>query len=338
MAKYATLIAASTSTACHLLAHDLADIAINWDGGRHHALRNRASGFCYVADIVLGIMRLVKYGRAKRKGRPKVMYLDLDIHYGDGVAQAFLSPTVYPASFDGIDARKPPRPPQVLTLSVHHLAPGFFPPPSRLARLPEDDTPNPFSLSIPLKAYPSSKTYSEIWESVEKVKEAFDPDYVVLQLGVDGLPGDKIGQYGAWTIDDQGGVKWCVEKVKQWGLPLCVLGGGGYDHPKTARAWAAATAVLVSAYRLVRCGSDCCRSVEISHRTPRFQITNTFQSTVRHLRLRSRLVGFEPESGREADGMEGHARDENDDAYLFQVNTAMGLVADRIRHITAAHS
>ena len=211
-------------------------------------------------------MHLVKTGRARRKSRPKVLYLDLDIHFGDGVAQAFLSPTVYPATSDTDQPRKPPRPPQVLTLSVHHLAPDFFPPPSKLARLPETDIPNPFSLSIPLKAYPSSKTYSQIWQSVEEIKEAFDPDYVVLQLGVDGLPGDRIGQYGAWTIEGEGGVKWCIERVRAWGLPVCVLGGGGYDHANAARAWAAATATLVSPYSV---GADLTQDAGRSRDTPR---------------------------------------------------------------------
>lgn len=36
------------------------DIAINWGGGLHHAKRNEASGFCYVNDIVLGILELLR--------------------------------------------------------------------------------------------------------------------------------------------------------------------------------------------------------------------------------------------------------------------------------------
>lgn len=40
-----------------------ADIAINWAGGLHHAKKSEASGFCYVNDIVLGILELLKYHR-----------------------------------------------------------------------------------------------------------------------------------------------------------------------------------------------------------------------------------------------------------------------------------
>ncbi|KNC71674.1 hypothetical protein SARC_15786 [Sphaeroforma arctica JP610] len=35
-------------------------IAINWSGGLHHAMRSAASGFCYVNDIVLAILELLK--------------------------------------------------------------------------------------------------------------------------------------------------------------------------------------------------------------------------------------------------------------------------------------
>lgn len=37
------------------------DIAINWGGGLHHAKKSEASGFCYVNDIVLAILELLKY-------------------------------------------------------------------------------------------------------------------------------------------------------------------------------------------------------------------------------------------------------------------------------------
>ena len=59
-----------------------ADFAINWSGGLHHAKKSEASGFCYVNDIVLSILELLKY-------HPRVLYIDIDIHHGDGVEEAF---------------------------------------------------------------------------------------------------------------------------------------------------------------------------------------------------------------------------------------------------------
>ncbi|CAM8960585.1 unnamed protein product [Rhodiola kirilowii] len=70
-----------------------ADIAINWAGGLHHAKKAEASGFCFVNDIVLGILELLK--RHKR-----VLYVDIDVHHGDGVEEAFyLTDRVMTVSF-----------------------------------------------------------------------------------------------------------------------------------------------------------------------------------------------------------------------------------------------
>ncbi len=59
-----------------------ADIAINWSGGLHHAKKGEASGFCYINDIVLAILELLKF-------HARVLYIDIDIHHGDGVEEAF---------------------------------------------------------------------------------------------------------------------------------------------------------------------------------------------------------------------------------------------------------
>ena len=52
------------------------------EGGLHHAKKMEASGFCYINDIVLAILELLKY-------HPRVLYIDIDIHHGDGVEEAF---------------------------------------------------------------------------------------------------------------------------------------------------------------------------------------------------------------------------------------------------------
>lgn len=51
-------------------------------GGMHHAKKAEASGFCYINDIVLSILELLKSFR-------RVLYVDIDIHHGDGVEEAF---------------------------------------------------------------------------------------------------------------------------------------------------------------------------------------------------------------------------------------------------------
>lgn len=49
-----------TSAGAVKLNKQQTDIAINWAGGLHHAKKSEASGFCYVNDIVLAILELLK--------------------------------------------------------------------------------------------------------------------------------------------------------------------------------------------------------------------------------------------------------------------------------------
>ena len=68
--------------AAQRMASGATDIAINWAGGLHHAKKREASGFCYINDIVLGILELLRV-------YPRVLYIDIDCHHGDGVEEAF---------------------------------------------------------------------------------------------------------------------------------------------------------------------------------------------------------------------------------------------------------
>lgn len=271
LASYVKWIAGSTLTAARLLvSEDLPsntdtqesktadaekyDVAINWEGGRHHALRDRCSGFCYVQDVVLGIDYLrrsrltapateTSNGSSTRK--PRIMYLDLDVHFGDAPAAAFKHPYRYSSPMTASQKRQPK--PTVMTVSIHHQSPGFFPSNAE-ADLTLATTPNPCTVSIPLRRGASIATYARIWRTcIEPLHAAYNPDYVVLVLGMDALAGDKLVDGAAnWSTEGEGGVAWCIEEVMKWGAKLLVLGGGGYHRANTARGWAIVTGTLVS--------------------------------------------------------------------------------------------
>ena len=78
------------------------DVCINWSGGLHHAKKCEASGFCYTNDIVLGILEFLKY-------KARVLYIDVDVHHGDGVEEAFFLTD------------------RVMTVSFHQYGEDFFP-------------------------------------------------------------------------------------------------------------------------------------------------------------------------------------------------------------------
>ncbi|KAF2300775.1 hypothetical protein GH714_015699 [Hevea brasiliensis] len=89
--------------AARRLNNQLCDIAINWAGGLHHAKKCEASGLiCYINDLVLGILELLKY-------HARVLYIDIDVHHGDGVEEAFYFTD------------------RVMTVSFHKYGDLFFP-------------------------------------------------------------------------------------------------------------------------------------------------------------------------------------------------------------------
>ncbi|KAG8744939.1 hypothetical protein FRC10_009174 [Ceratobasidium sp. 414] len=270
---YIELVAGATLTAAQAVKSGRFDVAICWDGGRHHAHKAYAAGFCYVADCVLCILQL-KQAVPGRTARPRVMYVDLDLHHGDGVAEAFTSRPVDGEEGElsedrSLELEEPDGVPSstVLTLSVHHYAPGFYPR-SALGSLTRPHTADPFALSIPLGRGASASSFARVWRLVERVAVAFfgwssleagtemevntgaAPAYVVVQCGVDGLAGDPHAVWN-WDVDveREGSMGWCTQRVVHWvrdraGLKAVFLGGGGYNHPNAARAWTYLTSII----------------------------------------------------------------------------------------------
>ncbi|PWN42710.1 putative HOS2-putative histone deacetylase [Ceraceosorus guamensis] len=199
------------------LTSGTADIAINWSGGLHHAKKNEASGFCYVNDIVLGIQELLRY-------HPRVLYIDIDIHHGDGVQEAFYNNN------------------RVLTVSFHKYGNDFFPCTGALTEIGVGLGKH-FCLNVPLQDGIDDSSYVSLFKAViEPCITSFRPESIVLQCGADSLGLDRLGCFNL-SISAHGE---CVRFVKSFGLPLLVLGGGGYTIRNVARCWAYETSVLTN--------------------------------------------------------------------------------------------
>ncbi|KAJ8516108.1 hypothetical protein ONZ45_g6551 [Pleurotus djamor] len=237
LSDYVPLVAGATLTAASSLINGNLNEAICWDGGRHHAQKSHASGFCYVADCILALLALKRYpmqklGITHRKSR--IMYLDLDLHFSDAVSLAF-------------HTSRPSTTPQILTLSIHHTSSGFFPI-SEFSGLPDPTHAkfDPFTLSIPLCKGASDSTYARIWPIVESVRSTYDPDIIVIQCGLDALAGDPCATFN-WSLGaNEGSYGWCIQRIhKEWRGKKLYLGGGGYNSPNAARAWAYLTSILL---------------------------------------------------------------------------------------------
>lgn len=128
-----------------------------------------------------------------------------------GVAEAFLT--------------IPPSKPSVLTLSIHHHAPLFFPSGQGSERTALD-TPSPHTLSLPLAEGTSVASLASAWESVELLKSAWRPDFVIVCCGVDGLADDGKGVWNLSSGEEPGGLGWVVRQICDWQLGTVLLGGG----------------------------------------------------------------------------------------------------------------
>ena len=212
--------AALWSTGASLKAVDMllageVEAAMSISGGLHHAWADRASGFCVFNDPVLAIIALAKAGM-------RVAYVDIDCHHGDGVQAAFYDTD------------------EVLTVSVHESGQFIFPG-TGFTNETGVGSGAGYSVNLPLYPYTTDETY--LWafrETVVPLLEAFRPDALVTQVGIDSHYRDPITHL-ALTV--QG----FAEAVSAFAgvAPLWLtLGGGGYDLQAVARAWTLAFGVL----------------------------------------------------------------------------------------------
>ena len=214
--EYCQISAGGSISAAQRLNAGLCDIAINWAGGLHHARKEQASGFCYIADCVLGIMELLKYN-------PRVMYIDIDIHHGDGVEEAFYDSD------------------RVLTVSFHKFGSDFFPGTGHVFDI-GTDLGRYYAVNVPLRDGMTDEAYMSIFKPIIKqLMDWFRPTAILLQCGADSLVGDRLGYFNLSTY----GHGACVQYVKSFGKPMLVCGGGGYTKTSVARCWAYETAILV---------------------------------------------------------------------------------------------
>ncbi|GAB4823629.1 hypothetical protein N2152v2_010675 [Parachlorella kessleri] len=218
----AALIAGGSLQAAAALASGRYRTAVHFDGGRHHAHKSQAAGFCYVNDVVLAVLHLL--GNFQR-----IMYVDVDLHHCDAVQLLFSQQE----AFNLTD--------RVLTISLHKLAPGFFPGTGQMGSLGEGRGGG-FSLNLPLEDGLRNELFVDAFHRLAGgAAELYKPDCVVLQCGVDGLAHDPLG--ASWGLTPRGYAA-AAGLAASWAVPLLVLGGGGYDDAAAARAWTAVLAAL----------------------------------------------------------------------------------------------
>ncbi|CAG8682880.1 3804_t:CDS:10, partial [Ambispora leptoticha] len=213
--EFCSISAGGSIGAANKLISGESDIAINWSGGLHHAKRFEASGFCYVNDIVLAILELLRFHQ-------RVLYIDIDIHHGDGVEEAFYTTD------------------RVLTCSFHKFG-QFFPGTGDVGDTGYGKGKH-YAVNFPLKDGMDDWSYQNVFRPVvQHIIDWYRPGAIVLQCGADSLAGDRLG---CFNLSMKGHAS-CVEFVKGFDLPLLVVGGGGYTIRNVARVWTYETGLLL---------------------------------------------------------------------------------------------
>jgi len=197
------------------LNHGQSDTVVNWSGGLHHAKKAEASGFCYINDIVLCILELLKVHQ-------RVLYIDIDIHHGDGVEEAFYTTD------------------RVMTVSFHKFG-EYFPGTGHLQDVGQH-AGKYYSVNVPLKDGIDDGSYEQLYKPImAKVMEVFRPEAIVFQSGADSLSGDRLG---CFNLSIRGHAE-CLKYMRTFHIPMIVLGGGGYTIRNVARCWAYETGCLL---------------------------------------------------------------------------------------------
>jgi len=213
--EYALLATGGTLTAAKLILSGSAEVAFNPSGGFHHAGPEKASGFCYINDVALACTILAEEGK-------RVLYLDVDVHHGDGVVYGF---------YDRRD---------VMTISFHESPGTLFPGTGREDEIGSGQGKG-YCVNVPLPVGTYDEVYMKAFECIAlPLIGAYNPDVIVFELGADALAGDPLAHlYLTNNVYAE-----VIEHLLSFDKPIVATGGGGYNVSNTVRAWALAWSIL----------------------------------------------------------------------------------------------
>ncbi|MDQ1709973.1 MAG: acetoin utilization protein AcuC, partial [Frankiaceae bacterium] len=196
--------------------------AVNLSGGLHHAMRDRASGFCVYDDPAVAIAWLLG------AGAQRVAYVDVDVHHGDGVQAAFYGD------------------PRVLTVSLHESGEYLFPGTGAASEVGSGDgRGTSVNVALPVGTDDASWLHA-FAEIVPAVVRAHRPQILVTQLGCDTHALDPLAHL-ALSVDGQ---RAAYRLLHDLAHEFCdgrwlAVGGGGYEIVQVVpRAWTHAIAEM----------------------------------------------------------------------------------------------
>lgn len=223
MYEAALLHVGGTLRACEEVASGKRTRAMSLGGGFHHAMVDRASGFCIFNDLAVGLRSLVDDHKLKR-----ILYVDVDAHHADGVQAIF---------YDD---------PRILKISLHEDGHYLFPGTGFMDEM-GTGAGRGYSVNVPLPPYTRDVSYLYAFqEVVPPLARAFKPDLIVSQLGADGHSLDPLTHL-MLTTETYEAVGMMLDGLSR---ELCggrwvATGGGGYEVTAVPRVWTVLFSTMV---------------------------------------------------------------------------------------------
>jgi acetoin utilization deacetylase AcuC-like enzyme len=175
----------------------------------HHALRDRAMGFCLFGNVAVA----AHYAIAKH-GCERVLVVDWDVHHGNGT-QALVE-----------------NEPRIHFVSMHQWP--WYPGTGAA----DDHGPLDTVWNVPMApSLPAGQYVQALLEAVDAATAGWTPDLVVLSAGFDCLDGDPLGAFTLTMDDVHALTRALVERAAQWcGGRLVSALEGGYEPSLLAHA------------------------------------------------------------------------------------------------------
>ncbi|MGH3776878.1 MAG: acetoin utilization protein AcuC [Pseudonocardiaceae bacterium] len=223
MHEASALVAGGSLLAADEILTGRAARAANIAGGLHHAMRDHASGFCIYNDCALAIHRLLDGGTSR------VAYVDIDVHHGDGVQEAFADD------------------PRVLTISLHQHPATLWPGSGNSADIGAPGAEGS-AVNVPLPPGTSDDGWLRAFHAVvPALLRAFEPEVLVTQHGADTHAEDPLADL-ALSVDGQRAAHRALAGLADTtaGGRWLALGGGGYSLFRVVpRSWTHLLATLL---------------------------------------------------------------------------------------------
>jgi acetoin utilization protein AcuC len=215
MHQAAAAVAGGSLRAMEAILRGDVEHALHPGGGLHHAMPARASGFCIYDDPALAI------ARARREGL-RVLYVDLDVHHGDGVE------AIHTAD------------PGVLTVSFHESGRYLFPGTGFADEIGEGTAAGTV-VNVPLEPETGEEAWLSVVSSlVPELAAAFGPDLIVSQHGADSHAWDPLAHLRNTTTSMGAAARLVDEVAHRFAAGRWLsTGGGGYGvYNVVPRSWA----------------------------------------------------------------------------------------------------